>query len=264
VNSAANDIQALELSVGKSTLTRIASENAGAAAPSLTYNIAGSVSLASRSDQQVVRILQDELKSRFYHVATPVLGSSVYREAELSNGGKHDLLGGPVTVYLDGQFVGRTEIPTVARGERFLVGFGADPQLRVRRELADKVDDVQGGNRELTFRYRLVIENFKDRAVPVRIFDRLPFSQQTSDVRVTLGKTSDELSGDKVYQRTERPKGLLRWEIEVPASASGENARMIDYEYTVEFDRNFNLTSATAVPQLQMEFEKLQRSRLKR
>ena len=113
------------------------------------------VSLPSRSNRQMVRIISTTLPSQFYHVATPVLTSYVYREAELTNDCTEDFLGGPIMVYMDDKFVGRGEIPTVARGQTFVVGFGADPQLRTRRELADKIDGINGGNRELKFNYRL-------------------------------------------------------------------------------------------------------------
>ena len=66
------------------------------------------------------------------------MDSYVYREAELANSSDKDLLAGPITVYLDGRFVGRGEIPTVARGQSFVVGFGADPQLRARRALCSR------------------------------------------------------------------------------------------------------------------------------
>src|SRR5262249_48027601 len=153
------------------------------------YQLRGSVSLASRSDQQMVRIMQSDMDSRFYHIAVPVLTPHVFREAELKNSGDEDLLAGPITVYLDGRFVGRGEIPTVARGQTFIVGFGADAQLRARRELTDKKDGVQGGNRETRFDYRIVVENFSSSATPVRVFDRVPHAENGEDIRVTLGKT---------------------------------------------------------------------------
>ena len=135
--------------------------------------------------------MKTDLDSEFYHVATPVLTSYVFREAELLNDSGQDLLAGPITVYLDGRYVGRTEIPTVARGEVFVVGFGADPQLRARRELAEKSEGTQGGNRELSITYRLVVENFKQDAMAVRIFDRLPHSEtedrHRSDARRHVG-----------------------------------------------------------------------------
>jgi uncharacterized protein (TIGR02231 family) len=262
-NAAANEFQSLELLNPKSALRTIELETASIGdGPSLAYHLATSVSLASRSDQQMVRIIQTSLPSTFHHKATPVLTSYVYREAEVKNNSEEDLLGGPITVYLNGSFVGRGEMPTVARGQTFVVGFGADPQLLAKRALAEKSDSIQGGNRRFGFEYRLVVENFKNQPVKVSVFDRLPYTERAADVAIELGELKDALSVDKLYQRVERPKGILRWDIEVPAGATGEDARLIEYGYTAEFDRQFQLTAATAdVPKQQREFEKLQRAR---
>ncbi|MBC8869992.1 MAG: mucoidy inhibitor MuiA family protein [Planctomycetes bacterium] len=264
VNAAANDFQSLELVNPRAALQALKLDSEGPDdGPSLSYRLAAPVSLASRSDQQMVRILQTNLASTFHHIATPVLTSYVYREAKLTNTSEEDMLGGPITVYLNGSFVGRGEIPTVARGQTFVVGFGADPQLRARRELADRTDSVQGGNRELSFQYRLVVENYKDQPVNVSVFDRLPHTERAADVRINLDELEDALSDDKLYLRRERPKGIVRWDIEVAANAMGENARLIEYGYTVEFDRSFQLTAAASdSPEQRQEFEQLQRARL--
>ena len=137
--------------------------------------------------------------------------------------------------------MGRSEIPTVARGQTFVVGFGVNPQLRARRELASRTENVQGGNRELGFKYRLVLENYKEQPAEVRLFDRLPYSDRPNDVRVKLGELHDPLSKDKFYVRTEQPKGILRWEIDVKAGATGENVRIVNYGFTLDFDRNLSL-----------------------
>ena len=256
---------AMEINGDATTLGVLRSEKPDEAnGPSLSYQLTGNVSLASRSDQQMVRIMQTDMGSKFYHVAVPVLTSFVYREAELANSSDKDLLAGPITVYLDGRFVGRGEIPTVSRGQTFVVGFGADPQLRARRELVDKQDGVQGGNRETKFEYRLVVENFAKEKTLVRVLDRLPHAENNVDIRVTLGDTSDPISADKLYQREERPMGILRWEIEAPAQSAGENARLIKYHFKVEYDRQFVVSLPEGKQSLQEEFERLQRGRQKR
>src|SRR5205823_10866255 len=140
---------------------------------------AGSVRLSSRPDPLMVHIFQSTFESRFYHVATPVVTRHVFREAEATHSGEQDLLAGPMSVYLDGQFVGRGEIPTIARGQRFTLGFGVDPQLRARRELVDRTESLQGGNRKLDFQYRLIVENYKNEPAKVRILDRLPNRDST-------------------------------------------------------------------------------------
>lgn len=257
-------VQQLELNGDATTISVLRADDAERDGPSLSYRLNAGVSLASRSDQQMVRIMQTDMDSQFYHVAVPVLTSYVYREAELKNSSEEDLLAGPMTAYLDGRFVGRGEIPTVARGQKFVVGFGADPQLRTRRELVDKSEDVQGGNRETRFEFRLVVENFGDSPTPVRVIDRLPHGENGADLRITLGDTSDPLSEDKLYQREERPVGLLRWDIEAPANSAGEDARLITYKYAVEYDRQYVVSLPASKQQLQEEFERLQRERQKR
>lgn len=271
-NTAANEYQSIELAVGKDVL-RTAAPTHDAEGPSLSYPLPGGVSLASRADQQMVRIMQTRFKSDFYYVAVPVLTSYIYREAELTNSGNDDLLGGPINVYLEGRFVGRGEIPTVARGQTFVVGFGADPQARAQRELVGRTEAVQGGNRELNFRYRLVVENFKNEPIPVRLFDRMPYSDRPNEVQIKLGEMKDALSTDEIYLRTERPKNLLRWDIDVPASATGQKARIIEYGYSVAFDRQLAVSvpgtaqpndPAAAPAEQMMEFERMQRSKLTR
>jgi uncharacterized protein (TIGR02231 family) len=180
----------------------------------------------------------------------------VYREAELINSGDQELLAGPVSAYLDGRFVGRGQIPTVARGQLFVVPFGADPQVRARRELVDKTETVQGGNRRLEFKYRLTMENYTPQPLPVRICDRLPCSGDSTEIRVTLADMKAPLSDDALYLRRQRPKGILRWELQVPTGAVREKAQTIEFGFTVEFDRNVQLATL-AGRQEQADFERL-------
>jgi uncharacterized protein (TIGR02231 family) len=262
MNEAAGNLQFVELINPNDVLQRIIQEGgAHHEGLSVSYDIAGSVGLASRPDQQLVRIFEAKLPAKFYFVAMPLLTRYVYRQAEASHTGAEALLGGPCNVYLDGRFVGRGDVPSVGRGETFIVGFGAESQLRARRELADKKDGTQGGNRELAFKYRLILENFKEAPVTVRVLDRLPVAENENDIRVTLGEMKDKLSEDPLYLRIERPKGILRWDIEVPAKASGEKARFVEFGYRLEFDRKLMLTTPARSKEMKDEFIEMQERR---
>ena len=263
VNRAANDFQTFEIVTGSELLASVVIDEGGEQGPSLAYKLNVPVSLASRSDTQMVRIMRSDLKGGFYHVATPVLTSHVYREAEVVNTSGHDLLAGPVSVYLENRFVGRAEMTTVAQGETFVIGLGADARLRARRELADKKTKIQGGNRVIDLSVRLQIENFHGEAVNVRLLDRLPHTDREDDLRITLGEMSGELSENALYVRTDRPLGILRWDLEVPASAIQEKAHVVTYSYSLEFDRNLALTNPAGQQQQKdrEEFQRLLRKR---
>lgn len=209
---------------------------------SVNYKIPGRVSVASRSDQQMVRIAELKLPAAFYNVATPLLTEYVYRQADVVNNSNTALLEGTSSVYLDGEFVGKGSIPMTARGQKLVVGFGIDPQLRAWREFISKTERVQGGNKEVALKYRLVLDNYKDKPAAVRAFDRVPYGD--SSIRLTLDEaTGKALSADKEYLRAFRPNGILRWDTEVPAKSAAETAHIVEYGFTLEFDRNLDLSA---------------------
>src|SRR5262249_23936327 len=66
VNTAAYGLQQLEINGDATTLSVLRSEKSDEAnGPSLSYQLSGAVTLASRSDQQMVRILQTDMDSKF-------------------------------------------------------------------------------------------------------------------------------------------------------------------------------------------------------
>ncbi len=237
LNRLADEMQGLEFMASVRKARGLASDAADEVA-SQTYVIDGPVSLDSRREQQLVKIVEKDLTGELYHVAIPLLSSFAYLEAELVNELPFGLLSGPASIYLDDRFVGMMTMPTAASKQKLLIGFGADGQVRTRRELVEKTDAIQGGNRKLGFEYRLVLTNFKEREVKVRLLDRIPLSSQAEQIRVTLGDVSTPLSEDKLFERVQKPFGLLRWDLTLGKSTYGSDATDVTYSYGVEFDRS--------------------------
>jgi len=208
-------------------------------------------------EQQLVQVFDAELSGRFYHVATPLLSSFAYREADLINSLHTGLLQGSAMIYLDDRFVGRSQIPSIASGQHLVVGYGADQQVRTRRQVLEKSDEIQGGNRRMTFKYRLVVANFKSEPVQLRLFDRLPYTGQSSDVSVQLFPPKLPISTEGLYERIQKPRGILRWDLDVPANRFGEKAFDVDYSYSTEFDRNLMLTAFQSKDQLESDYIEL-------
>lgn len=206
----------------------------------VTYQLASRVSLPSRADQQLVQIAALPLKGEFALIATPVLTEYVYEEARVVNNSNLVLLGGPASTYLNGQFVGHSDIPTVTVGESLTVGLGINSSLRATRELVDRTENVQGGNRVVEFTYAITLENFAESGSRVRVLDRLPVGHD-SEVKVTMASTSAELCGEKAYEQTDRRKGILRWDIDVPAQAIATSAHTLQYKFKVEYDKGMTL-----------------------
>ncbi|MBI4569095.1 MAG: mucoidy inhibitor MuiA family protein [Planctomycetes bacterium] len=215
---------------------------------SVTYELPGRTSMPSRADQQMIPIAMTTLDAALVRVATPVLTNFVYEEATAANTTSTVFLAGPVSTYVDGQFVGRGDIPTVSAGESFTVGLGIDSSLRATRELVEKSETTQGGNRVVTFTYQLTIENFGADPAEVRLLDRLPYTKE-SEMKVTLLAPGRDLSKDPAYEKRDRKKGVLRWEVTAPAQAVGVTAFTVEYQFRLEYDKQFNVAPAAPSPQ---------------
>jgi uncharacterized protein (TIGR02231 family) len=208
--------------------------------PSVTYHLKTKFSIPSRNDEQLIEFARIDLKGDFFYKATPVLTPHVYRIAKLINTSEYVLLPGQATMYLGTDFVGRMNLPLVAIGENFTAGFGVDPQLQVARDLADKNRSVQGGNQVHELRYSIRIASFKSKPVKMQVWDRLPKAEAES-VGVTLLNSTPPLSTDATYERTDRTKNLLRWDLTVEPDTNGERATTITYQFKLEYDRNVSI-----------------------
>jgi uncharacterized protein (TIGR02231 family) len=211
--------------------------------PSVTYHLNTSkLTIPSRTDEQVLEIARIELSPEYYYKAVPILTSHVYRLAELTNRSKHILLPGEATMYIGSDFVGQMSLPLVAIGEKFTAGFGIDPQLQVQRQMISKSRSTQGGNQSLRFEYRILVDSYKSERVKMQVWDRLPHAENDA-VGVSIMKTTPELSTDAIYLREQRPKNLLRWDVNVDPGMTGEKALPITYEFKLELDRQMTINS---------------------
>lgn len=209
---------------------------------SVTYSVGERTSLPSRTDRQQVQIAAIPMEAEFYKLVAPALTSQVYDEARIVNASELVLLPGPVSTYVGGRFVGYGEAPMVASRESFTLGFGIDASLRCSRELIERSEDVQGGNRIVDLAYRLTVQNFGREQASIRLLDRMP-TLADGDIRITLlGDEERELSRDPEYQRAERARGILRWDIDVAPGAVGAASFQEDYRFRLEFDRQMSLT----------------------
>ncbi len=240
--------QNIELNASRRELKRMQkqlSEIARVEGVSVTYNLPGKLTLPSRTDQQLVSIASVSAEADFTLVATPLLTDYVYLQAELVNTGQTVFLPGPASMFRNGEFVGKSKLPIVTVGGKFTAGFGIDSQIQVTRELEDKKTRIQGGNRIDTYHYRIALNNYRGTVAELRLLDRLPFTDGNS-IKIELLKTSPKLSTDAEYLRSLRKKGILRWDLNLKPNSVDQNATVVNYSFTMEYDKNMQIRPSRA------------------
>lgn len=200
---------------------------------SVTYELPGKLSLPSRKDRELVNIESVRLGGNFTLISTPLLTDYVYLQAKVNNSSETIFLPGPADMFRNGEFVGKSNIPIVTSGEKFTAGFGIDSQVQVTRELESKDSKIKGGNRVDTYNYRISIDNYKNSKVDLRLVDRLPYAEYRN-IEIELLEANPELSKDK-------EKGILQWDLELPANSTGDDAFIVTYKFTIEYDKNMSI-----------------------
>jgi uncharacterized protein (TIGR02231 family) len=164
------------------------------------------------------------------YVTVPKLSSWVYLKSTVVNKTAYPLLAGPVNVFNDATFTGKANIKTVAVGEKFDLFFGADDQLKVKREAVKsrKEAGLLGGNR-LTWRCSVELENFKKDEVTVALLDQLPLAGN-EEIRVSLAEAVPQ-PGET------RQDGTLVWNVPLKP----KEKRKITYEIVIEYPKGREL-----------------------
>ncbi len=136
--------------------------------------------------------------------------SAVILKTEADNASPHPVLAGPVDLVRDSGFVGRTRTLFVAPGERFELGWGPDPSLRVHR--AERSEDLEARMlsswRATEHVVDLKLSNIGPEPRRVQVLERVPVSE--------IEKVKVEVQGE-----TPDADGFVRWELELPAYGTG-------------------------------------------
>lgn len=209
----------------------------------VAFDLPRTLDVPSNADTvQRTRIATVTPTTEFTHVAEPIATDKVFLRGRLTNGSSFQLLPGEGQVFMGGTFVGTTQVPSVAPGNRFDVYFGPDASMRARRELVSRTTSSSGffgGSDTVVWNYRVTLDNGTGRDVKIQLLDRRPVSANEKIV-CTVSNLSRPLSTDKEYSEGPRMQGILRWDLTVPAAARGDKAEAITW--TVDVTRPKSLT----------------------
>lgn len=152
-----------------------------------TLRVAGSPALPSDGRPHHLPLSGFSSPAQLDRVALPERAPVVLRRVRAAHNGDQPLLAGPVELIVDGGRVGRTSLRFIAPGERFELGLGPDPDLRLHRR-AERVDPEPGPlSRWASTEHRITLRlsNLGTQARSVTLTERIPVSE-VEQVRIEL------------------------------------------------------------------------------
>jgi hypothetical protein len=159
------------------------------------------------------------------------LGAVLLRSLQ-SHAGDRPILAGPVDLVRAGGYAGRTSVLFIAPGERFALCWGAEPELRVHREVEEVREEqrLPGTWPTRRHRTRVRVSNLGAEERKLRVTERLPVSEidkvviQPDVERTTNGHEPDAdgfVRWDVVIAPGDRRELELAWTLKHHPSVAG-------------------------------------------
>ena len=177
------------------------------------YRIPRPVDIPSDRSAQRLTVAQHAIAVDLATWATPTLDPTGYLHATGVFDSDAPVPAGLVTLYRDSQSVGQARLPQLANGSTFSLGFGVDDGVAVRvvNELEHTAQEGVWKSENIQRRQnRFEITNHHQGAIHVRIFDRMPVSQQDNLTVKPLEITQP------VEHEIDDKKGVMAWDRAVP------------------------------------------------
>jgi uncharacterized protein (TIGR02231 family) len=190
----------------------------------VTFQLGGGGNIPSDGNPHKVTIFNDNFPCQFEYIAMPRLVSFAYLQAKAKNRPEGaTLLPGQANIFRDDVFVGTSNLENTAPGQEFTLNLGIDECIKIDRDLSERQVDrtFLGGNRRITYAYRLSATNLLNIVTHIQINDQIPHSR-TEQLKIKLIKISPQIQLGEL--------GRLVWNLDLPANKKIE----INYQFSIE------------------------------
>lgn len=201
----------------------------------VVFNIPRKVTIKADGSEAKLLLYSQNLGAEYEYSSYPRSVPQAFLGSTVQNASNIQLLPGPVSIFQDGDYTGKTSLDLIAPSEKFPLYLGSDPGVKVKRDLIERKEDQSSlGNvitsvKQTRFKYRITVENFKKKPVKVKLFESMPVSE---DERIKVKGINVNI--DPTVKDWKMQKGVWLWEQILQPSGKLE----LIYSFTVEHPRD--------------------------
>jgi len=223
-----------------------------------TFFIQRKSSIPADDKGHKVMIRTIPFKADFTYTVIPKLSPNAYLKASIKHSTKNfPLLPGPMNVFVDNNFVAKSDIPLLNPNESLGVFLGVDASIKIDYQPVTQLRDTQGiisKTNKLNIKYNITITNNKNKDIKLELFDNLPKSNDSSikvkllepdlhpDAR-TPQSTSSKTPNPQTVAATENwtgasitPANNIHWKMSIPANCKKETPFSYSIEYPIDVE----------------------------
>ncbi|KAG6876035.1 hypothetical protein C0993_006036 [Termitomyces sp. T159_Od127] len=177
---------------------------------SATFKVPGLITIPSDDAAHNVTIVKLSLGAVMSWVCVPKKDVKVHLSAKIKNASQYTLLRGTGSVYVDGSFISRSQVPAVSPEESFDCPLGLDPSIRITYHPLSKTRSESGFyTKTTTHVYTQSISVFNTKSTPVervRVVEQVPVSEDAQVQVKLLSPALPAARGARDREEREREK----------------------------------------------------------
>jgi uncharacterized protein (TIGR02231 family) len=191
------------------------------------YKLAQTQTIESDGKYHLVNMNTYSLPATYEYHTVPKLDAVAYLLAKVTDYGKYNLIPGIANIFLEGSYIGQSNINPFTMGDTMLISLGRDEGINVKRiKLLEfcKTKWIDTKKTE-TFAYDIIIKNNKSTTIEIDVLDQIPISKN-DDIKVEI----EEMSGANYTQEI----GKLNWKLSIAPNTS----KKIRLTYTIKYPKD--------------------------
>jgi uncharacterized protein (TIGR02231 family) len=190
------------------------------------YEADGLIEIVADGGFHSIALGDRQSEARMRYIAVPREESSVYRVAMLTNPIPAPLLPGPAELYVGGEYVLTTRLPTVAARGELKLGLGVEQAIKIARNT--KFSEVRSGEKvvamsELVHDVDIDVTNLLEREIEIEVRERVPVPAPGAEVVVEESDINPAWAEYTQEERSAPIEGGRKWEVRI---AGGQSARL--------------------------------------
>ncbi len=197
------------------------------------YLADGRVDVPSDGQFHSVALTSQSTDVNLRYIVVPREDTNVFRIAQLCNPLDAPLLSGSADVYVDGEYILSTTLPTVPAKGQVELGLGVEQGIKVARNTTyqeRRSSQLLVAFNEFCHHIKIDIANRLANEARIEIRERIPVPQEGEKVDVELGQVSPQWQKYEQEERGQLIQGGYCWQIQVPSQQQAK----LSAQYTIK------------------------------
>ena len=203
---------------------------------STVFEISDKNTILSDNQPSKVTIMIQDFAAGFRYSTVPKLAQYAYLKAKVKNTSDYPLLAGVTNIFLDNNFVAKSNLKSISPSEEFWTFLGIDEGMKVEYRLIKKFNETEGmisKKNKITYEYEIKINNNKGSQEEIVVWDQIPLSQNER-IKVELIKPEYKKDTDVLKMNKQK---YIEWFFEPKA---GQEIK-IPFKYSVEYPKDMQI-----------------------